>query len=101
MSSALSKLEIVVLRWVSADYEMLTSIEENVAKYVGRNVSHEEIQGALIKLQERGLVDSYIYNQSTQKYQEKSVDQSGTMESYWWLATLAGQRMAGMEPDGP
>ena len=38
MTKALSKLEIIVLEWVSADYETLSSIEESATRSLGREV---------------------------------------------------------------
>ena len=101
MTKALSKLEIIVLEWVSADYETLSSIEESATRSLGREVPGDEIREVLVQLQQRGLVESYSYDRSTGRYLEKPVDPNGQAESYCWLATQAGQRLVGMEPDGP
>ena len=101
MTKAFSQLEILILEWVSADYESFSSIKGNLAAHVGKQLSQKEILETLLGLQERGLVESFVYDRSAQRYEERSVESDMPTENYCWLATMAGQRIGGMEPDGP
>jgi hypothetical protein len=100
MVTPISKLEMIVLAWISSDYEALHTIDKNVSEDADRNVQKVELHSILVGLQTRGLAASYTYNEGTTQFDLETGSNGESIEKYWWLATIEGQHVLDMEPGG-
>lgn len=101
MPEPITDIELTVLGWVGNDYEALHTIDTRISEDLRRDVPRSEIHATLLALRSRGLVNAYVHDESTSGYRDCLPEAQTSIESLWWMATPAGQRLLGLEPEGP
>ncbi|WP_139225056.1 hypothetical protein [Dokdonella immobilis] len=82
----LSELEQHVLNAASDDYEAPHTIANDLALYLGRAVSEEDVATAFVRLARLELVQAFQYNSIAQQFQPVPASAIATVEEPWFLA---------------
>ncbi len=91
MNAQLNKLEMTSLYWVSMDYETLETILGNVSSDYGKSISKEILHKVLLGLRSKGLVESFMYSQTHEKYVSQAPVGEYPQEDIWWFTTKSGE----------
>ena len=91
MTDGFNKLEGIVLDLVLDDYETSSELKTNISKFCDESVSEEAVIDSLTKLERLGLVRSFIYDSSANKFSAVESEHR-TLEKLWWYATEQGKK---------
>ena len=98
MNTPLSTLELNLLIFIGADYESAAVLREKLARDFEQDVDIAEVVEALVSLHARNLAAPYA---RADDGAFTSAPSGAAPDASWWLATVDGQRLAEMEPEGP
>ena len=93
MKQPLTKLEKVVLFWVSMDHETLETIIGNVSHDANKEINSNELHNILQNLRLKGLVESYAYSTQDSKYVIQAPVGQYPQNDIWWYATSEGKEL--------
>jgi hypothetical protein len=91
--SNVDHFELDVLDWVLVDYEAPHTIAAEIGRELQIPVQEAEsrVKDTLIRLAERGLVQAYVYQASTHRYESITPGEARLAAEPWFLATEAGE----------
>jgi hypothetical protein len=93
MKESLTKIEKVVLYWVSMDYETLETIIGNVSHDADQKINSNELHNILQNLRLKGLVESYAYSTQENKYVIQAPVGQYPQNDIWWYVTSEGKEL--------
>lgn len=88
---SLSPFQLEVLNWVLMDYEAPHTIAKDISREIGRPVSEVETLNALVALAEAGLVQAFVYEDVSQRYEAIELGRFQSAEEVWFAATPKGR----------
>src|SRR5258706_323087 len=88
--NALGAFELDVLGWVLDDYEAPHTIATDIARELKRPTSEAQVRAALLGLAQKGMVQAYLYEPSSQRYKPVSHSEAQAAAEPWFMATPTG-----------
>jgi len=85
-----NSFELEVLGWVADDYEAPHTITADMARELKRPVSEAQVRAALLALAEKGMVQAYLYEPSSQRYRPISHSEAEAAREAWFMAAAGG-----------
>jgi hypothetical protein len=85
-----SSFELEVLGWVADDYEAPHTIAADIARELKRPVSEAQVRAALLALAQKGMVQAYVYEPSSQRYRPISHGEAEAAKEPWFMTAATG-----------
>jgi len=85
-----SLFEIEVLGWVAEDYEAPHTIGDDIGRELKRPTSEAEVRAALVALAQSGMVQAYVYEPQSHRYEPVAASQAAQTDTCWFMATAQG-----------